>query len=555
MNQKNTPEPSIIFIYQMGFNFYKLLKTFSRTEQLIFAGAALVFVVTGVVYAASFVDTKTVLEPTGGGTYLEGMVAQPVYVNPVIQSGSDADKDLIALTYSTVADLADKIIVSPNHLVWTIRLKDNVYWHDGVRLTADDVIFTLEAIENPEANSPLFTTWQGVRSERVSELEFTLATGEPYAFFEQNLKNLYVAPKHIFREVPVGNWRQSDYALTPIGSGPYKAAGFKKEKNGFVSEYYLTKNDRYFKDKPFIDNITFVFFVNEIDALQAFAIARIDGLGGVNPLLLPDVKRPHTVGELHLPRYYAVFLNQSANDFLKNSAVRRALDYATDKKTIIKQVFNGSATSLDGPTPYLSSVTLANSTPYDPSQAKTILDGAKLPKGDDGFFGEIKLVVPSLEFLTKTAEILKANWESVGIKTTLITLDLPTISNDAIKTRNYDAILFGNIFATNQDMFSFWHSSERFYPGLNLSLYNNKSADKLMESIRKDFEEAGRAAKLVDLVAQIRNDQPAIFLYSPNYIYLTNNQIHGVVGTAINTPASRFQNIAKWYIKTKRVFR
>lgn len=539
----------------MGSNFYKLLKTFSRTEQLIFAGAAVVFIVTGVVYAASFIDKKTVLLPTSGGTYLEGMVAQPEYVNPIIQGGSETDKDLIALTYSTVADLADKITASPNHLVWTIRLKDNVYWHDGVRLTADDVIFTLQSIENPEANSPLFTTWQGVRPERVSELEFTLSTGEPYAFFPENLKSLYVVPKHIFQEVPVGNWRQSDYALAPIGSGPYKAAGFKKEKNGFISEYYLTKNDRYFKDKPFIDNITLVFFVNESDALQAFAIARIDGLGGINPLLLPSVMRPHTVTELHLPRYYAVFLNQSVNDLFKNSAVRRALDYATDKKTIIKQVFGGSATSIGGPIPYLSPVTLANATPYDPNQAKTILDGAKLTKGANGFYGEIKLVVPNLEFLTKTAEILKANWEAVGIKTTLLTLDLNTVSNDAIKTRNYDAILFGNIFATNQDMFSFWHSSERFYPGLNLSLYNNKSADKLMEGIRKDFDETSRAVKLADLVAQIRNDQPAIFLYSPNYIYLTNNQIHGFEGTLINTPASRFQNIAKWYIKTKRVFR
>lgn len=540
---------------QMGSNLYKLLKTFSRTEQFIFFGAALIFVVTGVVYAAYFIDNKTLLLPVSGGTYREGMVAQPVYVNPVIASGSETDKDLIALTYSTVADLADKITVSDNHLVWTIRLKDNVYWHDGVRLTADDVVFTVEAIQDPEANSPLLATWQGVKSKRVSELELTLGTGEPYAFFEQNLKNLYVVPKHIFSEVPVGNWRQSDYAMEPIGSGPYKAASFKKEKNGFVSEYYLTKNDRYFKDKPFIDNLTFVFFVNEADALQAFDIARIDGLGGIDPWLVPNIKRPHTARELHLPRYYAIFLNQSANDFLKNSAVRRALDYATDKKTIIKRVFNDSAALIDGPTLYLPQITSSSTASYDPNQARAILDKAKITKGTDGFFGEIKLVVPNLEFLVKTAEILKTNWEAVGIKTTLLTLDLPTISNDVIKTRNYDAILFGNIFATNPDMFSFWHSSERFYPGLNLSLYNNKSADNLIESTRKDFNEASRATKLVSLIALIQNDQPAVFLYSPNYIYLTNNQIHGVSDTVINAPADRFQNITKWYIKTKRVFR
>ncbi|HEY4523256.1 MAG TPA: peptide ABC transporter substrate-binding protein [Candidatus Paceibacterota bacterium] len=528
---------------------------FSRKEQFIFVGAAIIFTVTMVIYVASFIDKKTVLLPAMGGTYREGMLTQPVYINPVISNGNEADKDIIALTYSTVADLAEKITVADNNQVWTVRIKDNVYWHDGTRLTADDIVFTIQSIQNPEANSPLSAAWQGVTPERVSELELTLTTGAPYAFFDENLKSFYVVPKHIFSQVPVANWRQSDYNLEPIGSGPYKVASFKKEKNGFISEYYLVKNDRYFKEKPFINNITFIFFANPDDELEAFNIARIDALSGINPLLVKNIKRPHKIVDLRLPRYYAVFLNQNSNDLLKNRAVRLALDYATDKKDIIKNVFFGSASLIDEPTPYMPQATSSDPTSYDPGEAMKILDASKLRKGTDGFFGEIKLVIPQIEFLTKTAGILKSNWEAIGIKTTLITLDIPTISNEVIKNRNYDAILFGNAFATNPDMFSFWHSSERFYPGLNLSLYNNKDADKLIESVRKDFDSSSRAKKLADFTALIRADTPAVFLYSPNYLYLMNNNIRGFNEAIINTPSSRFHDVTSWYIKTKRVFR
>lgn len=539
----------------MSFQFHKLFRAFSREEQFIFVGAAIIFTVTAVIYTASFIDKKTALIPAVGGTYREGMLTQPVFLNPVIANGSDTDKDIIALIYSTVTDLAEKITVADNNQIWTVRIKDNIYWHDGARLTADDVVFTIQSIQNPEAGSSLSATWQGVLPERVSELELTLTTGAPYAFFDENLKSLYVVPKHIFSQVPVANWRQSDYNLTPIGSGPYKIASLRKEKNGFISEYYLVKNDRYFKEKPFINNITFVFFTDPDDELEAFNIARIDAISGFNASLAENVKRPHKIINLRLPRYYAVFLNQNSNDLLKNRTVRLALNYATDKKDIIQNVFGGRASSINEPMPYMPPLTLSEPMPFDPAEAKKILEASKLPKGDDGFWGEIKLVVPQIEFLVKTAGILKSNWEAVGIKTTLITLDIQTITNEVIQNRNYDAILFGNAFAMNPDMFSFWHSSERFHPGLNLSLYNNKNADKLMESIRKDFDGDSRAKKIANLLTLIRADVPAVFLYSPNYLYLMNNNIRGFDEAVINTPSSRFHNVTMWYTKTKRVFR
>jgi len=116
-------------------------------------------------------------------------------------------------------------------------------------------------------------------------------------------------------------------------------------------------------------------------------------------------------------------------------------------------------------------------------------------------------------------------------------------------------ILFGNILGHSQDLFSFWHSSERFYPGLNLALYENKTADKLIETIRQNFNDEKRQAELNSLQSLIIMDLPAIFLYSPNYLYVSDKKLFGVEGDLIAFISDRFKGVEKWYVKTVRVFK
>ncbi len=525
----------------------------SRREKLAVASALAVCLVAGFLLSLFLLDRLTKTVPADGGILREGEVSQPVYLNPVITNASDADKDLIALVFSSITDVAKKISVSPNGRLWTVRLRDNVRWHDGEKLTADDIIFTIQKIQDSESRSPLFVTWQGVVPERVSELELTLTTGAPYAFFENNLKNLYIIPAHIYSTVPTANWRISNFNLEPVGSGPFKIVSYKKERNGFISAYNLVRNENYFGDKPYIGEIQLNFFTDEQTAVNAFNAGRVDTLSGLSPKNISLVVRNNQLINFFLPRYYAIFLNASSNDLLKNQSVRLALTYAVDKKKIVEQVFRGFAAEAVGPLPpsFHEGGAATDTAYFNPDEARRILDEANIKMGSDGFRGEIKLIVPKITFLTDTAELVKAYWEAIGIKTTLIVLDPGTIANDVIKTRNYDALLFGNILSQNPDMFSFWHSSERFYPGLNLSLYNNKTADKLIESIRKNFDEASRTNDIVSLSGLIAHDVPAVFLYSPNYVYITSSKVHGIDTTSISLPSERFRNIEAWYVKTK----
>ena len=166
---------------------------------------------------------------------------------------------------------------------------------------------------------------------------------------------------------------------------------------------------------------------------------------------------------------------------------------------------------------------------------------------------ELNLTVPQIGFLTKTAGALSRIWQSMGFKINVNEVGLQEITKNTIKNRDYEMLLFGNVLNRNFDLSSFWHSSKRFYPGLNLALYNNKKADSLIEAIQTNQNEDSRKKQFRDLQETITNDYPAVFLYSLQYAYITTKNLKGVEPGLIADPADRFLNISRWYLKTARV--
>jgi peptide/nickel transport system substrate-binding protein len=116
-------------------------------------------------------------------------------------------------------------------------------------------------------------------------------------------------------------------------------------------------------------------------------------------------------------------------------------------------------------------------------------------------------------------------------------------------------LLFGNITNATQDLFAFWDSSQRFYPDQNLSLYDNKTVDTNLEQYRSTFDPKQRVQLLNTISNQIATDIPAIFLYSPDYLYVSTPTLGGF-GTSkyISVASDRFSDITNWYINTKRIF-
>ena len=506
-------------------------------------------VISGFFWLSNYFYNATEETPVRGGYFKEGIVGQPITLNPILAGANDVDRDLIELLFSDLSELAESIKISKDNKTWTVTLKNQLKWTDDKPLTTADILFTLESLQNPDAQSPNAATWQGVIAERLSDKEIRFSLPNPYAFFEDNLRKLKIVPRHIFANIPLSNLRLSTFNLEPVGSGPYKFISYQKRKDGFISQYYLEANDQYAGGAPYIASFTIKFFNNAGAALESFNRKEIDGLGAIDPRNIGTIRVGHKLFSISVPRYYAIFLNQSTEPALKKAEVRKILDNAIDKSKIIESVFGNHSMIVNGPIP--STIEGYNPDIYkseqiDMEQVKNILSKAGLK--------EINATVPQIQFLIDAAELIKSDWEKIGLKFNYQVATLQEM-NEVIKTRNYQAVVFGNILRGNPDVFSFWHSSERFYPGLNLAIYSNKKVDGLLESIRKDFNPESRKTNLSKLQQLIYEDKPAIFLFSPNYIYAAPKNLGGLELKLAITPSDRFEKVNEWYLKTARVFK
>ncbi len=183
------------------------------------------------------------------------------------------------------------------------------------------------------------------------------------------------------------------------------------------------------------------------------------------------------------------------------------------------------------------------------------------PSSEEKITLSFSLITVDQPTLIKVANLLKKQWEALGINLEIKTFNpsIPTeetiLTEEIIKPRNYEILLFGEVLGTIPDPFPFWHSSQVKDPGLNLAGYENKECDKLLENAREALDEKERKSYLEEFQELLIKDAPAIFLYSPDYIYLVSDEIKGINTKIIADSSKRFLGIENWYFKTKRVWK
>jgi peptide/nickel transport system substrate-binding protein len=507
-----------------------------------------------------FLKKSTIEVPKTGGEIKIGIAGQPVNINPVLAK-NNADKTLVTLLFTPLSNLADKIEPIEDSNLWRVRLKENIFWSDGKKITSDDIIFTILKIKEAKDDSPLYSFWKNIEVNRISELEVQFDLREKYSFFEEILNNFYFVPKHIFADLPVLNWHLSEYNLNPISNGSYKFDSISIEKNGFISGLLLKTNDYYLNQKPYIPQINIKFYPNEENLLKAF------NTGGIDIFVLKDfkkisnLKRPYNLKTFLVSNYYAVFINQSQNLALKENAVRKAMSISINRDELINKIFNGYAISAFNPLPWFNENLKENT---DINLASKILDDAGWKFNDSGIREKqiknntiqlnFKLTVPDIDFLVQTANFLKESWSKIGIKTDIIKVDPKKIILENIENRAYELILFGNAIYPKFNLYPFWHSAFIFSPGLNLSLYSNSSTDKLLLDLyqKPNINQNETISKILE---NINNDHSAIFLYGLKYLLISPKNIYGINEFLINDQEDIFINIKDWYLKTKRIFK
>ena len=551
-----------------------IFKAFTKRERLFLGSAAIVCAVSGILVGLIVANQITIVVPDDGGTYTEGVVGQPSFVNPLLAKSNTPDADLTALIFASAYDMAESIKHDKDFKTWDLRIKDGAVWHDGTPITSDDIIFTIQTIQNPSTLSPSFSDWQNIIPHRVSEREIRFELATPYSLFENVLKDLRPVPKKLFADLSQAplNLRLSPYMLEPIGSGPFMYDYLEKRRDGFISSYSLKANENYavIGNVPHIKNFVVNFFENNDELIRAYNLGLVDGFGTYDKRILDEIKLNSTTLSLPTSKYYAIFFNQNANTYLASANIRQALNSAIDKGAIIRSIFGGDASIEHGPVPSsLSSYdpSVESGDVYDPQSARDLIshDGWQLntvtniwEKTDKGGVAQLSVTIktPDLYPQNLIADMVQSYWKAVGVDATVVKVDPQEIDDQVIRTRDYEALLYGNIVSPVPDLYSFWNSSQKFYPGYNLALYDNSTVDNLIDSARQlDPESNQRQSKLDQIQETISQNFPAAFLVSPHYLYTHKRNLTGVNLDNISLPESRFSNVTEWFVKTKRIFK
>lgn len=559
-------------VFRQGMrNVFRALGFWEKTLivlVLLIAGGAFFYWMSAIYVA----NTREI--PEYGGRYREGIAGQPRYINPILSQTSDADADLVRLvfsglyTYDNEGKLKPKIAesseISEDGKMYTIRLREGVLFHDGTEVTADDIAFTVQAIQNPANKSPLRQNWQTVSVRVTDKYTIVFELRKPYFGFLENL-TVGILPKHLWSEISPDRFLLADYNLAPIGCGPYRYVGVTKDSSGDILEYELRAFEKFFDGVPYISQLVLYFYSNEESLIDAYLRKEVSGMQGVSfegTSRLSERKRT-VIREIKTPRSFAVFFNQTSSIALAFSEVREALNWGTNRQMIVADILGGRGTEVVGPfLPFMDEYAADLAWPtYDQEHANRLLEEKGWIRNSEGIREKngvilnIDLVAPDWPELVKTAELLKVQWQSLGVALSVTIMSPGDLQRNVVQTREYQALLYGEQPMLDQDPYSFWHSSQKRESGLNLALFENAHVDEALSKARETSEREQRHSLYYDFQKIYLSEMPALFLFSPAYLSVTDGSIHGMGIEKMNASSERFGDINQWYIKTKRTWK
>jgi peptide/nickel transport system substrate-binding protein len=543
-------------------------------------------------------------EPAPGGTYVEGMVGSPQYVNPLLCQYNDVDRDLCTLVFSgllrldergeLLPDLADSWEVSPDGLVYTFRLRPNARWHDNRPVTAEDVIFTIGLLQDP--NFPglqdVAALWRTVKAEEVNSLTVQFTLQEPYTPFLQYLTtgNFGVLPKHVLGEVQAADLPTLPFNRKPIGSGPFQVEQFGSGETGQPQHVLLSAFPAYYGNQPYIAKVDFKFYPDYASMLAAYRAGEIQGLSKVPADQLASVRDTPSMNLYTGPlsNYTMIFLNQgdAALPFFQDQNVRQALLLSLDRRQIIEEVLHGQGLIADSPLIPGTWAYASDLPPVVPNRdrARQLLNEAgwrypvaQLPvrgQGDEVFLPPtpVAVVGPNdtpirvkdgtpISFTLYTnnnplqvalAQAVAKQWLEIGVQAGVVPVQTG-LRNNYLEPRTYQAALIDVQLPSDPDPYPFWHETQADPPGQNYSQFRDRDLSEVLEQARRTNDQAQRVSLYHRFQEMFREQTPGILLYYPVYNYGISEKVRDVQIGPIAVSSDRFRTLPEWYVITRRV--
>jgi len=516
-------------------------------------------------------------QATTGGVYTEGLVGAMGRLNPLLDWNNSPDRDVNRLLYSGVMrfdarglpepDLAESWGTTADGILYNFSLRPNAVWHDGMPVTSDDVIFTIELMKSPASFYPqdVKDLWSKVEIKRLSDKALQFKIPEPYAPFLDYMA-FGVLPKHLLEGIPLDQVLNADFNLKPVGSGPYKFDHLLVE-GGQITGVVLTVNQLYYLQKPYIEQVVFKYYPTAAAAFEAFQAGDVAGISQITPDILPQALANDnlSVYTSRLPQMgYVLFnLNNPEVAFLQEPKIRRALMLGLNRQRLIDVFLQGQAIPTDGPIlpgswAHYDGV---EHIPYDADAAIALLkqEGYTLPadggavRAKDGKSLAFSLIHPDDAIHTQMAQSIQKNWADIGVKVDLIPVPYASLQNDFLIPRRFQAALVELSLprTPDPDPYPFWHQAEAT-GGQNYSQWDNRSASEYLEQARvtTDFDLRARLYRNFQVI--FARELPSLPLYVPVYSYGVANLVRGLQVPPLFDPSDRLSLISQWYLVTRR---
>lgn len=514
------------------------------------------------------------LRPVPGGIYNEGILGTFTNANPMY-AASDVDTAVSKLLFAGLftyddhdhltGDLARNYSVDSSGTVYTVHLRPHLTWQDGQPLTSSDVVFTYHTIQDPDAQSPLESSWQNITLSAPNPQTVVFKLPAPLASFPYTMTN-GIVPKHLLSGIPAAGLRSADFNTEhPVGAGPFAWQDIQVAGNDpsvAQEQIALVPFANYGRGRPKLQEFIVHAYASRDNLVQAFRAGQLTGAAGLTNVP-EEVKKTRSL-EVHSPLLTAatmVFFKTSTG-VLSDQKIRQALVEGTDTKAIIR--------NLGYTTHAVREPLLMGQLGYDPAYAQSGFDltAARQLLDSDGWTvgksGVRSKDGKNLSFTLTAADTfeyravtrqLHDQWEKLGVQLR-IQLQENSDFHNTLAYHNYDAVLYGISIGPDPDVFVYWDSSQadvRSSNRLNLSEYKSAAADVSLQSGRTRLEPQLRAVKYKPFLQAWQKDYPALGLYQPRFLYLTNGPVAGLSDHAINSAAGRFNNVQNWEIREARV--
>ena len=513
------------------------------------------------------------LKPVAGGIYNEGVIGSFTNANPIYATGT-ADTAISRLVFSglfkydkqnqLVGDLAKDWAFGTGQQQYIVHLKHNIKWHDGKPFTAEDVVFTYKTIQNIEAQSPLYSSWQGISVSRVNDYTVSFDLPNPLSAFPYSLTN-GIVPAHLLESTPPEQLRSSVFNISPIGTGPFiwkyvQVTGTKPEDR--QQRITLSANKKFHNGRPKLDGFNLITYSDDQHLIASFDAKQLNAMSGLE-------SEPSNLVKDNTVQAYATPLTSAVMSFFNNS--RPVLNDANVRKALVSSVDRSQINSLSQyPLRVVDEPLLKSQLGYDPASAELpynidyanqVLDQAGWVKNPQGIRAkgaqvlEFTIVSQDTHNYAAAASFLQKSWMKIGAKVDVHYFSSDDLQTQVISNHSYDVLLYGISLGVDPDVYAYWDSAQASITSqghLNLSEYKSASSDQALEFGRTRSDPTLRAIKYKTFLTNWKNDAPALALYQPNYLYISRGPVFNFERKAFNNTADRFYDVNLWMVRQKK---